>query len=443
MALKIDGHGYSSAVLEKIAIGGGDCKSFQHGSRQLKKLAELSISPTHVANLTHEIGRGLIEMRDQQAELERFRQLSPDPDQPPVELACVEVDGGRMMTRAPEQSRGVHQQQWKEPKVGVLWRMTSQTFEEDPHPQLPRCFQDRERVDKLVREMHGGRTGGTEESEHGITLEEIIATAGADEPHLAPPRWQPKRIFRTCVATLRDVYGFGPLVAAEARKRGFYEARRKAFLGDGQEANWTVHRLHFPDFTPIADFMHAVSRAYAAAQILAPPDQLWEHYLTSATALWQGRVDEVIAELQTYLQQHPLPEEVPLKQIPDTDPRKTAHEALTYLQNNRTRMNYPEYRRQGMPVTSSLIESLIKEFNWRVKGTEKSWNRPEQPPTSRHTSRPVRGREHQLPDMSGESILQVRAALLCDDDRLSKYLRSRPGSPYVRRTSQKAAACAD
>lgn len=58
---------------------------------------------------------------------------------------------------------------------------------------------------------------------------------------------------------------------------------------------------------------------------------------------------------------------------PGPDPRErspeTAHEALTYLQNNRTRMNYPDYRRQGMPVPSSLIESLIKEFNWRVKGT--------------------------------------------------------------------------
>jgi hypothetical protein len=73
-------------------------------------------------------------------------------------------------------------------------------------------------------------------------------------------------------------------------------------------------------------------------------------------------------------------------------------------------MNYPEYRRQGLPVTSSLVESLIKEFNLRVKGTEKFWNRPE------HV----------------ESILQVRAALLSDDDRLSKHLRRRPGSPYTR-----------
>jgi len=440
--LKIDGHGYTAAVLDKIVSAGGDCKSFQHASQQLGKLAELSISQAHVSNLTHEIGRELIAVRDKQAELNRFRQLPADPSQPRVELACVETDGGRMMTRAPEQPRGVHEEQWKEPKVAVLWRMTGKTFDVDPHPELPRCFQDRQQVEKLVRDVHGGRTASTGESDHGITLEQITGTAGADEPQNDRQRWQPKRIFRTCVATLRDVHGFGPLVAAEARKRGFYGARRKAYIGDGQESNWTVQRLYFPEFTAITDFMHAVGRAYAAAQVLASSDQLWERYLNYATACWQGRVDEVIADLQPWLVEHPLPAGVPLKQIPDTDPRKIVHEALTYLQNNRTRMNYPDYRRQGMPVTSSLIESLIKEINWRVKGTEKFWNRPEEPPTSRRTARPVRGREHKLPDMSGESILQVRAALLCDDDRLTKYHRSRPGSPYVRRISRKTASSA-
>jgi len=32
-----------------------------------------------------------------------------------------------------------------------------------------------------------------------------------------------------------------------------------------------------------------------------------------------------------------------------------------------------------------------------------------------------------------EAILQVRAAALCDDDRLVKHLRTRPGHPCTRR----------
>jgi hypothetical protein len=84
--------------------------------------------------------------------------------------------------------------------------------------------------------------------------------------------------------------------------------------------------------------------------------------------------------------------------------------AVTYLENNQARMDYPRYRRLGLPVTSSAVESLIKEFNYRVKGTEKFWNRPE----------------------GTERILQVRAAVLSDDDRLSKHLKNRPGSPLRR-----------
>ena len=32
-------------------------------------------------------------------------------------------------------------------------------------------------------------------------------------------------------------------------------------------------------------------------------------------------------------------------------------------------MNYPQYRREGLPTMSGLVESLIKQFNYRVKGT--------------------------------------------------------------------------
>ena len=93
------------------------------------------------------------------------------------------------------------------------------------------------------------------------------------------------------------------------------------------------------------------------------------------------------------------------------DPRPPIKAAVTYLTNNQSRMDYPRYRQQGLPITSSAVESLIKEFNYRVKGTEKFWNTPQRT----------------------ESILQVRAAALSDDDRLVKHLRHRPGCPFTRR----------
>lgn len=72
-----------------------------------------------------------------------------------------------------------------------------------------------------------------------------------------------------------------------------------------------------------------------------------------------------------------------------------------------------EYRRAGLPMTTAWMESLVKEINYRVKGTEMFWNNPG----------------------GAEAILQVRAAALCDDDRLAQHLETRPGSPSRSRQS--------
>ena len=109
--------------------------------------------------------------------------------------------------------------------------------------------------------------------------------------------------------------------------------------------------------------------------------------------------------------QDPQSKPPPGAALPESAPRRLVAEALTYLGHNRSRMAYPRYRQQGLPVTSSLVESLVGDFNVRVKGREKFWNRPE----------------------GAEAILQVRAALLSEDDRLARHFAQRPGSPYRRR----------
>ena len=36
-------------------------------------------------------------------------------------------------------------------------------------------------------------------------------------------------------------------------------------------------------------------------------------------------------------------------------------------------MRYADYRRRGLPIPSSYVESADKQFNQRMKGTEKFW----------------------------------------------------------------------
>ncbi|MCC7476651.1 MAG: hypothetical protein IT425_14780, partial [Pirellulales bacterium] len=56
----------------------------------------------------------------------------------------------------------------------------------------------------------------------------------------------------------------------------------------------------------------------------------------------------------------------------------------------------------------------------RVKGSEKFWN----------------------DGITGEAILQVRAALLSEDDRLLTHIRQRPGTPYARKSKKPTLATA-
>ena len=141
-------------------------------------------------------------------------------------------------------------------------------------------------------------------------------------------------------------------------------------------------------------------------------DDAWRLHTQWITALWKGQAADVLADWQSLAEEHEIP---PDQALPDNDPRRAIQRGLTYLTNNLERLDYPRYRELGLPVTSTLMESLVKEFNLRVKGTEKFWNDPE----------------------GAEAILTVRAALLSEDDRFAEYFATRPGCRYRRRSTLK------
>ena len=217
---------------------------------------------------------------------------------------------------------------------------------------------------------------------------------------------------------MKNVKLFGKQMQREAKRRKFFESSRRAYVSDGLACNWKLQETHFPTFTPILDFTHAVSYLFEASLICDHDrDVAWTNYARWMTAVWQGRVGEVITELQGHVEQlGPPPEDGPPKKT--NDPREKLCGIVGYLENNRQRMKYDEYRQQGLPTTSAWMESTVKEMNYRVKGTEMFWNAMD----------------------GAEAILQIRAARLCDDDRLARFLTLRPGCAYVRRPSPETQA---
>jgi hypothetical protein len=427
--LKLDGHGYSPSVLNKIIQAAGEVKSHQVAAKVLCVVGEITISGRHVNRLTEGIGAELAEKRDRETEdYVHHRRVEPTAEAP--QLVAIALDGGRVMTRESGQGTGVHGKQWKEDKVACLLTLKGQTFAADPHPEPPRCFLDAPAVDKLVREIqanHGKREENElpQLAELGLSKEKLPSAStpsSSTEPATPDEKsWPPKRTknARSCVATMRDCAEFGKMVAAEAYRRNFQAAPRGALLGDGSAWIWNQHAKWFSNLTAVVDFVHALTYLYVTATVLASSvTERWQWYVAWMTLLWQGRVREVIEDMEARLQcLEPFPGEGKLS---PTDPREILRRTLTYLKNNEPRMNYSEYRKQGLPVSSSMVESLIKEINYRVKGTEKFWDNPE----------------------GAEAILQVRAALLSDDDRLADHIASRQGSAFRRPATREFAQAA-
>jgi hypothetical protein len=80
------------------------------------------------------------------------------------------------------------------------------------------------------------------------------------------------------------------------------------------------------------------------------------------------------------------------------DPRRVVSEAVGYVTNNRSRMDYPRYRKLGLPISSSPVERTLKRLNRQPKATEKFWG-----------------------SHGGEALLRIRAASPSEDGRVRRY----------------------
>lgn len=406
-SLRLDSRNVSPAILGKIVRAAARDGSFDAAAESLVDLAEITISGRQVGRIAHEVGEQLRHDRDHRADDSRSKQAKPESPAAP-RLAVVEIDGGRLQTRSEGTGKvpGIHDPAWREDKVADLLTTTTQSHDHDPHPDLPRCFTKKREVVELIQGISGqGAMADVIEADEN---EPPAPTVFAPAEETPAPAWPPEPLVRTCVATLESSDEFGPMVAAEAHRREFFAAQSRVFLGDGGAWIWALRRDLFPTFEPIVDFVHVLTHVYLAAKAAGgPAATVWQRYLDWATACWQGHVDTVLEQLAATLAEMPPPPAG--HEVKPTDPDEVIRLTIGYLSNNRTRMDYPRYRRDGLPTCSGLVESLVKQFNRRVKGTEKFW-------------RPTHA----------ETILQLRAAYLSDDDRLAKHMKDRPVSPFRR-----------
>lgn len=399
----LDARMLTPLLVQRVTHAGVEARSFKRAAIVMKQVAGQPVSAKTIERVVHDVGGELAQRRD--ADPKTDDALAGRPESPPA-LAVVECDGGRIRTRAPGHGPGVHRtaEGWRETKNACLIRAQRTISEADPEPEPPACFCDPKHVAKIA------------ETE-ALSVASVLPPRESRQPPsdaaeevalVSPADWHPKRLVRTVLGSMAESKGFGKQMAREAKRRRFAEADAQVFLGDGLAWNWSIWEQHFGESTPVLDFIHVLSYLYLAAKAVhAGAEDAWSQYLAWMRGAWQGEVGQVLEELRVWQAKRGEPP----AEASESDPRRVLCKTIIYLENNRERMKYPAYRQQGFPVTTAWMESLIKEMNYRVKGTEMYWNDPE----------------------GAEAILQVRAAALSDDERLARHLGERPGCPFTRR----------
>ncbi len=155
---------------------------------------------------------------------------------------------------------------------------------------------------------------------------------------------------------------FGSLMWATGVRQHAQLAQELVILGDGAEWIWKLVAEHFPRAVQILDWFHAAEYLMPVAKAAFSTEEAQNDWVAQTKqALWDGMIDEAITAC--------------LNLVRIEDSSDPAFVAARYFDQNRCRMNYPAYRRQGYQIGSGTIESAAKQIGMmRMKVAGAIWN---------------------------------------------------------------------
>ncbi len=146
------------------------------------------------------------------------------------------------------------------------------------------------------------------------------------------------------------------------------------YLHDGQEALWQARRDYLPDdnAVDILDLLHVTPRLWAAGKLLYGDGskQVEPWVRQRLMQVLEGKVVTVVRGLRRLGRERAL----------SGSKKKALQRICGYLCNNRQRMRYDEYLRNGYPIASGVIEGacrhLVKDrmeragMHWTAEGAQ-------------------------------------------------------------------------
>jgi hypothetical protein len=143
-------------------------------------------------------------------------------------------------------------------------------------------------------------------------------------------------------------------LCARAQARRPHPEAQIAALGDGADWIWEGFAKHLPGRVEILDFYHVSERLGAIATATfgegaagKRAGQLWREAQEKELLEWGPR--KLLEELEAWAPKSAVAQKVRVDQ-------------LRYFGNQRPRMNYPEYLRQGFPIGSGAVEGVARKL---------------------------------------------------------------------------------
>ena len=145
----------------------------------------------------------------------------------------------------------------------------------------------------------------------------------------------------------------------EATRRGFDRAGRRAVLGDGAPWIWNLATEHFPDADQIVDRFHAKQHLSDVGKaIYGAPSELGRAWSKARhDELDEGKTDDILAALAVHAAAN-----------------EEARKCIGYVDDNRERMRYAEFRAAGLCTSTGVVEAGGKvAIGTRLKRTGMHW----------------------------------------------------------------------
>lgn len=143
------------------------------------------------------------------------------------------------------------------------------------------------------------------------------------------------------------------------------KAAKIVWLADGALGNWRLAGELAPGCVQILDWFHAVEAAMDCGKVLlqdcAELVPLW--HKCCSRLLIEGQIEFAIEQLMECLE------------LADDNGCEAINNVVRYFRNNRLRMNYPRYLRDGFPIGNGVAESSHRHvLQVRMKRAGQRWS---------------------------------------------------------------------